>query len=324
MLLCVIGEAALGASERVWTFYAKGMPKAKSCTEDAVTLGERLTQHTGLRVYSVGAEEDGKRCDLNVSYYSTWPLRDVTTGTNLGVEFTEPSSAIWAYRTIAECESALSQQGEKFTAATGVKVFVAYCRPEDNVATEANWVAAHIVGFGDPKRVPRRWVGPALRDERQAKLDAVILNAVGKRADIYHHSPDAGEGSVFHYYAEPLRPFPVTSLVFGGYDEMADCELELADARAIVEKEKSKIHFVGCSARQAGRPSEVAVVYDRPIASQLRKHELYELHYSDVKTCRDDKERVVTHYAKTFGWNIAGALCGAGVSGDIMVTLFTR
>lgn len=311
LIAFLIGVFCLSAFANFYEYGLNSYPVEKTaCPEVAKTISQKLAEATGVSIYQTYCkpEKYGNDLQIVITYESDRALPLVSTYS--------PSyfPSLAAYRSLEDCEAALSSEKDHFEKATGIAPFLAYCYFEPLHTTVGPTFSLRIDGFGAPKQYffntgsmmePGLIIGDKPVLENRIK-DGLIANKVDVVTVILLDSISYHD-LIVRYYGKYKLYFDVEP--FSRYSKDDICLAQLKEAEAVLTQAPNPPLALFCSSGAAPWYATLQIVTLKPLGwNQFIAPD----RFSSVEDCMSNRDRVIQYFKEKQKKSIAGGFCGYG------------
>ncbi len=284
-----------------------------SCESEAAAFGARFAAATGVTPYRTAcAGDDGYARSLTLTYVAAAPLPVVSatrgrfwrTDASDTMPAVFPSNPLFGiFGDLATCLSATSVEESTFERETGLKAVAAYC-----VRADAGGIGLRVDGFGTPHRRFRQ-----LEAEFYGAVDAALVDAVEgvvrhAAGDVVDGVPWGPNALVSYYAADSANVLTKTIGFEGQLDSMAECDSELAVAKAAIGRVSGASPVIArCLPNAYDSSAHLNFGFEGEEAKRFSQVE--GPLYSTYAACVGDRERGRVAMSQASGREIAEAVC---------------
>jgi hypothetical protein len=301
------------------------------CDDYAAQLARNLTTYLGQSVpgfkvsrgYCPSAEIDPPSTStsllhwtVRIEYESVAPLELVTT---VGNTLERPG-----YKTRAECEAAINSETPLFERATGLKVFVGYCRTPSvvNLPWELN-----LSALGTPKLKPymvsTSIEGPILNHTLQSFTELVRAGLARNGHEMAHlsitsHTAYSTVG--VRYYGKSL--FQMRSSSLGRFPSFAMC-LDMVPKLDKALADASVPNLGSICFKEHTKPEEGQLI---ALTNADERLEIVEIqrNYEKIEACQQDIEGTISYYRQNLGRDIKFGYCSLAPRVGFQINLIEK
>lgn len=303
----VIGFSSSAFAELFEHKFKEYPVKKEDCANITPKIKEDFEKATKTQVVGVSCDAVSySRIDIVVKYLADSQLKLVSLWKDKG-DYER------SYSTFKSCEKDLKDQTAIFEIRTGLKSVLAYCFVTYSDSDYSHVATMRIDAFGIPKEKPFVMVESLLGtvDEKLEVLEEEIRK--GLDPAIFHDarvvvSKDFATPKIYiRYYSKSEIPLALEE--YGYFNDVEECKnqtLTLDDALAAVG---SEVLYQVCAKKSW--PFN-AYLYNLHVASEPYSRDLFDVSYVDLKSCLDDRKRVIDIYRNQFGKDTVSAVCGMG------------